>query len=207
MHPLWQADDYAHDAVLAIDFANTLSWRGRPKPDEFLPDCGSWIEWSREHGLLTPDQAMRLRSLAAEQPDEATAAFHRAIEFREALYNLLSANCHGNQPPAKDRMLVQDVLNEAMGQLRLAGPHDGWRFELAVGACEWDSPLFGPALSAAQLLTGEYAGKLRSCERDECRWLFLDHTKNHSRKWCDMKTCGNVVKARASYDQKKQFMS
>jgi len=30
----------------------------------------------------------------------------------------------------------------------------------------------------------------------ECRWLFLDTSKNHTRRWCDMKVCGNRIKAR-----------
>jgi len=37
---------------------------------------------------------------------------------------------------------------------------------------------------------------LKRCPADNCRWLFLDRTKNRSRRWCDMATCGNQAKAR-----------
>jgi len=34
------------------------------------------------------------------------------------------------------------------------------------------------------------------CAADDCAWVFLDTSKNHSRRWCDMKACGNRAKAR-----------
>ncbi|MBI1756875.1 MAG: CGNR zinc finger domain-containing protein [Fimbriimonas ginsengisoli] len=200
---LWPADDYAADKALGLDFANSLSWRGKPAPTEELPDPQAWLAWSREHGVLADCAIEPLQARAAAAPDEAAAALVRATAFREALYNLLSANCQQEAAKAKDRMLVQDVLARAMARLRFAR-HDGaWSFELCTDPLDWDSPLYGPALSAAQLLTSEYGPRVGVCGRPECLWLFLDLTKNHSRKWCSMQTCGNVVKARSCYARKK----
>ncbi len=52
------------------------------------------------------------------------------------------------------------------------------------------------AQSAVALLAGDAAEKIRACANAECRWLFLDTSKNHSRRWCDMAVCGNRMKAR-----------
>lgn len=57
--------------------------------------------------------------------------------------------------------------------------------------------------SAAELLVSvEQLPLLRICglhESGECGWLFLDETRNHTRRWCSMKDCGNRAKARRHY--------
>jgi len=57
--------------------------------------------------------------------------------------------------------------------------------------------------SAADLLTSDKLHDVRACSAEDCRWLFLDISKNHSRRWCDMETCGNQAKARRHYRRKK----
>ena len=57
--------------------------------------------------------------------------------------------------------------------------------------------------SAADLLTSDKLRDVRACAAEDCRWLFLDISKNHSRRWCDMQTCGNQAKARRHYSRKK----
>jgi predicted RNA-binding Zn ribbon-like protein len=52
------------------------------------------------------------------------------------------------------------------------------------------------AQSALDLLLAEDTPRLHACASDTCRWLFLDTSKNRTRRWCDMKTCGNRAKAR-----------
>ena len=197
---LWAGDDFARDEVLCINFVNTVSWRGKPKPDEYLPNLESWLEWIREEGLASEDAVHELESKSEE---EAAIGFERAIEFREALYNFLKAFGRSEDPSAKDRVLVQEVLGKAMSRLKLSEGERGWAFELEAGPNDWEAPLYPCALSAAQLVAGPWAKRLRVCNRPECEWLFMDNTKNRSRKWCDMKTCGNVVKARRSYARRK----
>jgi predicted RNA-binding Zn ribbon-like protein len=58
--------------------------------------------------------------------------------------------------------------------------------------------------AAAELLIGEDIGYVRQCASDDCSWLFLDKTKNHRRRWCDMKSCGNRDKARRYYQRQKE---
>ncbi len=200
---LWPADDYAGDRALCLEFVNTISWRGKPNPTEYLPDPEAWFIWLHDNAVLPESALHSLRARARSTPDEAVAAFENALKFRESLYNLLCSDCRNRELTAKDRMTVQDILSRAMSYLKFEHGHDGWSFKLASEAPSWEFPLYGPALSAAQLLTSDFATKVRSCEREECQWLFLDLTKNHSRKWCSMQSCGNVVKARANYARKK----
>ena len=41
--------------------------------------------------------------------------------------------------------------------------------------------------------------RVRICEAPDCEWLFYDTSKNRSRRWCDMRQCGNRMKARRHY--------
>jgi predicted RNA-binding Zn ribbon-like protein len=89
-----------------------------------------------------------------------------------------------------------------------AGRHRELRWERDAGpggALAWDWGRFGVraelpvwllAQSAGALMMSAAIERVRACGADTCRWLFLDTSRNHSRRWCDMKVCGNRMKAR-----------
>ena len=58
--------------------------------------------------------------------------------------------------------------------------------------------------SAADLLVSAELQRLRECADPECGWLFLDFSRNHSRRWCSMESCGNRAKARRFYRRRQQ---
>jgi predicted RNA-binding Zn ribbon-like protein len=37
--------------------------------------------------------------------------------------------------------------------------------------------------------------RLKACRGEDCRWVFLDGSRNSSRRWCDMAACGNRAKS------------
>jgi predicted RNA-binding Zn ribbon-like protein len=61
--------------------------------------------------------------------------------------------------------------------------------------------------SAGDLLISGELDNVRVCSAPDCQWLFLDTSKNHSRRWCDMKGCGNRAKVRRHYERKKQSLT
>jgi predicted RNA-binding Zn ribbon-like protein len=61
--------------------------------------------------------------------------------------------------------------------------------------------------SAAELLTSDEIHQVRECNSDRCTWLFVDRSRTHRRRWCDMKTCGNRAKARRHYQRTKKSKS
>jgi len=46
------------------------------------------------------------------------------------------------------------------------------------------------------LTSSQRLNQVRQCRGDNCGWLFVDGSKNHSRRWCDMRDCGNRAKVR-----------
>lgn len=49
--------------------------------------------------------------------------------------------------------------------------------------------------------------RLKKCANPNCSHLFYDSSKNNTRSWCSMKSCGNLMKARAFYERKKNAKS
>ena len=107
----------------------------------------------------------------------------------------------GSTVPYRSKLVVARLnfeLAQALGRLRVTvakGPNRfAWHWAVN-GALDY--PLGPLARSAADLLTAEhFAGRLRQCCGDTCGWLFLDASKNRSRRWCDMRDCGNRAKVR-----------
>ncbi|MBN1859137.1 CGNR zinc finger domain-containing protein [Candidatus Bipolaricaulota bacterium] len=77
-----------------------------------------------------------------------------------------------------------------------------WGWSDAEDQLEW--PVWILARSAADLLTSDERDRVRRCAGPDCGWLFVDISRNHSRRWCDMADCGNRAKARRSYARKRQ---
>ena len=72
-----------------------------------------------------------------------------------------------------------------------------WRIETAGPTI---ATLLAPVLwSAGALLTGPQLAQIRECANDECLWLFVDDSRNRTRRWCSMQSCGNRAKARRHY--------
>lgn len=199
--PLWEADRFAQEQVLCLEFVNTVSWRGKPNPEDQMDSAEKWLAWLKANSVIPSEGLAELRRRAAMWPFESESGYRRAVEFRESLYRLLRDAIEGRK--SSDQSELDDILERAIERIRLRQDGADWHWGFRALPVDWETPLYPVALSAAQLLTSDWREKLRHCERDECQWLFLDLTKNHSRKWCDMASCGNVMKARRSYARRR----
>ena len=91
-----------------------------------------------------------------------------------------------------------------MSKMRLVPRGGGYGFVFGGTAAVLDAVLWHVARSAAELLTSGDLGRVRGCASEECGWVFLDTTRNRSRRWCDMKECGNREKARRFYQRSRE---
>lgn len=179
---------------LALNFANTMTERESATPIERLRSYDDLVAFAEQSGIVAAAEARRLRAWGKREPEAAEAVRRDAVALREPLYAIFAAVARGRAPAAQDLA----VLNVYLQRLRL-GPSFGW--EWARGADAPDA-LLGPILRAAlELLTSEKRGRVRICDADDCVWVFLDTSKNRSRRWCDMAQCGNRTKARRFYER------
>lgn len=188
---------------LALDLANSLSRRHDPvRRKEHLGTFLDVVSFFRQSSLLSPKDAQELREYAMRQPAEARRSFAKIVKLREAIYRVFAAIAQRKPVAAADVQIINDFAVEALGHRALAPSNRGYGWEWLHDASHRTDWLLWPvAKAAADLLTSGELPMLRFCEAPDCEWLFLDHSRNRSRRWCDMKSCGNRAKARRHYER------
>jgi predicted RNA-binding Zn ribbon-like protein len=189
--------------ALCLDFANTLDNRRREHPRELLAGFPQFVAWSRQAGALTSDQAARLLRRAARRPAAARTILQRAIALREAIYRIFSACSKNSAAPPADLALLNAAAANAFRNLRIGRTRRGFVWEWEDDPAALDRMLWPVLRSAADLLISPELQRVRECAAGTCGWLFLDHSKNGSRRWCDMKICGNRAKVKRFYKRQR----
>lgn len=187
---------------LCLDFTNAVQDRFT-SPRELLNSYSDLLLWSQGAQILTEGEAKRLREEAARHTREAKAVLQRALDLREALYRIFFAVARDSSPAQADLHTLNTEFSEAMSQACIVPAKDSFALDWTGKEQALDRMLWTIAHSAADLLTSEGLDDVRVCAAEDCNWLFLDTSKNHSRRWCDMKSCGNRAKVRKHYNSKK----
>lgn len=186
---------------VALDFCNTVHWRGRPTYNELLTDYDRLVDWASQTGIVSLPEAIALRRLAGRQPRRAEVARRNAVMTRDALHRFLAAHAVGDRPNWKDHAALSLALAQAGAQAELQATATG--YALRIAAADLSTILWRVMLAAAPLVTGPDLQRVGQCQDPRgCGWLFLDTTKNHSRRWCAMSDCGSLDKARRYYHRK-----
>jgi predicted RNA-binding Zn ribbon-like protein len=185
--------------AVALDFANTLDWRLRERPVELLQTFSDLLRWAWSAGVLDLSDARALQAWSAARPRVAARALADAIEVREAIAVVFQARARGKRLPAPGLARLDAACREAWARRALVarGPKAAWEWQKDVP--EPRRPAWAAALDAARILTSDDLARMRQCGDAQCGWLFLDTSRNRSRRWCTMKGCGNRNKARSFY--------
>lgn len=174
---------------VALDLVNTVGWRPVPERRiEYLPDVRSFAGWVQVAiGGVDRTAVRRWR------PAAAARALDDARDLRERLATVLGAQVVGAPLPRPDVRAINDAWLAAVGA---APPPDTLpaRHHIDVTAPATVAPRL--ALEIMDLLRSPDLDRLRLCRGDGCGWFFLDHTRNHSRIWCDAQDCGNRARVR-----------
>ncbi len=188
---------------MCLDFANTLDDRPTEQPIELLNSYADLISWSRQTGIVTLETSHHLVREAQDRDGEARVVFEQAATLREAIYRMFSAIARKDVPQATDLDTLNIALNAALVRSQVIQTATGFEWGWVVEADALDQVLWPVARSAADLLTSNELAMVRECGGFDCGWLFMDRSRTHRRRWCDMKICGNREKARRHYKRKK----
>jgi predicted RNA-binding Zn ribbon-like protein len=188
---------------LCLDFANTLDNRLTEDIHDNLNSYADLVAWSKQAGLLMDAGAEQLLEEARRNPEEARAVLLRARDLREGIYRIFLAIAEEAQPAEADLNVLNAALAKAMAHVRVVPQDSGFIWGWEDEGRELDSLLWPVIRSAADLLVSPELEAVRICAAEDCSWLFLDTSKNHTRRWCSMKSCGNRAKARRHYKKEK----
>jgi predicted RNA-binding Zn ribbon-like protein len=189
--------------LLCLDFANTVDDRTEVHPQELLTSFEDLVTWSQQAQVLTKQEAQQLLEKAAKHSSEATRVLKRAVEVREAIFRIFKAVAEDESPEDEDLVILSVAVAEAQKHTRIVPDKNGFHWEWIDKPDDLDCVLWPVVRSAADFLTSDNLDTVRVCASDTCNWLFIDTSKNHSRRWCNMKSCGNREKARRFYTRKK----
>lgn len=189
---------------LCLDFANSVDDRTTGHVVDHLASYAHLVRWSWHAWILTDAERDQLLAAGEGDPVEAAPIFARAIELREAIYRVFAANAAGDAPSQDDLATIQHAHLTALSHARLLrqGGHYEW-----IGNDEpaLDRMLWPIAMSAVELLTSDRLARVKQCPGcDDCAWLFLDTSKNGTRRWCTMDGCGSRAKMRRQYARRKE---
>ena len=179
-----------------LDFINTVSGRETAAAFDRLGAYGDVAEWARATGLIPSRAARDLKHAAKRAPDRAQDCFAQAIALRDALYRVgVGVVRDAVAPP--DLAALSDRLFPLIAASGFRTEGNGRISLTPQGTAPnlW-MPLWFVAWSAFDVFTGDEHERLRQCDNSGCTWLFLDRSKNRSRRWCSMDQCGAIVKAR-----------
>jgi predicted RNA-binding Zn ribbon-like protein len=183
-----------------LDFANTRS----VSSGDQLTTYARLVAFAEQSALITPEHAAWLQTAGQAEPELGQRALNRARRLRDAMQAVFAALAAGQTPRDHDLGVINHELGLSLSHQRvLPDGQGGYRWSF-VGR-GFESPLWPITRSAADLLTSAQDLRLiRECGAEDCAWLFLDTTRNRSRQWCSMASCGNREKARRHYQRKQR---
>jgi predicted RNA-binding Zn ribbon-like protein len=186
---------------LCLDFANTVSDHDSDSSRDYLVSYAALLSWSEHADILPHSVSRRMREKAERRPAEAKRVLERATALREALFRIFMATSADRTPQPQDLALLNEHLAHALSHSQILSFRSAFEWGWQSPEDALDQMLWPIARSAADLLTSDRLSRVRECEGDLCGWLFVDLSKNHSRRWCSMGDCGNRAKAQRFYSR------
>lgn len=189
----------------ALDLVNTAE-RGGGERRDHLADPPALLRWAARAGLVDDGEARAVADAWERDPASGLAALAAVREVREALHRALLAAMAIEPPDPGSLERLRERWVAALGRARLAlDPGRASATRLVVGTEEATLIADRAAVGAVEVLRDAELARLRRCppEAGGCGWVFLDRSRNGSRRWCRMADCGTTVKARRLTERRR----
>lgn len=186
---------------LSLDFVNTeIVENGVPK--DLLTSPADLAAWAVAVKLLELPLAEELAANWQSAP--RAKEFQHVLQFRSVLHELVVSLARGKSVTPSALNAINAQLRESSGYSEVLPAEEGFTKCLRLDIHRPVQLLAPVAEAAADLLCFGELALVKKCENEECVLYFYDHTKNHSRRWCSMKGCGNRAKVAAFYQRQRQ---
>lgn len=199
-----QSTDFDTNAeALCLSFANAFDIHENGKHEEMFKEYSDLVEWAQILKVIDRPLAQLLLHGANQNPEDAFAVLQSAWVLRKAIYNIFTSIAHHKSPEPGDLNILNVALSDTLVHYRIELNKEGfiwgWNNTPAL-----DQMIWYVIRDTADLLTGDSLNRIGQCTNvTGCGWLFLDTSRNRSRRWCSMETCGNRAKAMRHYQRMK----
>ena len=185
---------------LSIKFVNTVAWRLRDPAEDRVASPEAVLKWLLDARLVDRSSFLKIKARWKRAPREGKAFFEAAVELREAIYSLFVARIEDKKMDSAATGILNMHLAGSMRNLALISSQKGLEWKTSSGTIAPEALLRPIAWSAAGLLTGPRAQRVKQCQDERgCGWLFIDESRAQNRRWCSMGDCGNLAKSRRHY--------
>jgi predicted RNA-binding Zn ribbon-like protein len=188
--------------ALCLDFTNTVHRFDSETATDEIVSYETLVRWAERSEAIDAATAISLNRQAAKDSDQADNAVRIAREFRRKLFHVFTALAADASPVPADLAAIRDFWQEALAASDLVPTDTGFKWQSDTGA-SLPAVLHNIVHSAIDLLQSPEISRIRLCGADDCTWLFVDRSKNGSRRWCQMDVCGNRAKAKRHYDRNR----
>lgn len=187
-----------------FDFINTVSTRSDgDDPHEYLESYEKLLDWCKRVELLSDERLKRLADYVAQSgTEEIRQTMTEILETRGMLYRFFSSVSAGKQVVEQDLYAFNSRLSESLAKLKFKTNEEELYPDWEAGEPDLKEPLWRIMKSCFDVLIEGSFERIKECEA--CGWIFLDQSKNKSRRWCNMQTCGSAHKAKKYYHRKKK---
>lgn len=177
---------------LSLDFINTIKDRLVADPIDYLTGKEEWIAWLKRVDILEDETS---------NFEEASFNLKEIIRKREFLHRVFQGLVFHREIKEKDLKCFDTLLQKIRRSTKIFVVDNKPQEHLEIDPNDLNSYILKIGKAAHELLMSEEIDRVKEC--GNCGWIYFDSSKNKCRKWCNMDTCGNEVKARKYYESKK----
>ena len=179
---------------LSLDFVNTVHDRHEEPLRNLLQNYLDLVIWIHSADAISNSQKESLLNKGRENQTKANQVYKDALQLREALYDLVVNIIDRGEVAQVNMQLINQWLSGAFSNLEMSQLNGHFVLDWKTENFELESVLWPVIRAFADLVTSEDRNRIKQC--GNCGYLFVDNSKNKSRRWCSMEICGNRVKAR-----------
>jgi predicted RNA-binding Zn ribbon-like protein len=179
---------------LSLNFVNTVEYRHEEFAVDFLHHYLDLITWAYFADAVGDSQKEMLLGLSQEKGYEAKQIYDEAIQLRDTMYEYIVNLIARDEVPQASMQLINQWISKAFSNLELRLVDGNFMLDWNADNFGLESVLWPIINSFVDLVTSKNPKRIKQCSN--CGWVFVDNSKNNSRRWCSMEICGNRVKAR-----------
>ena len=191
--------------ALPFHFINTVRDRNVEHVHNYLSNYQDIITWCRRLELMKEEELKSLENYASKNMQKAESAYAKAIDLRETMYILFSTIACHEVPDKYILKKFNTFLPEALSELTLIFDHNQYFFDINPEEINLDKPIWIVLQDTYRLFKEDDRNRMKECRK--CGWIFLDHTKNNTKIWCNPQICGSTSKATRYYHNKKRSLN